>query len=267
MIDLAVRRDLPVLTTLWQTCFGDDVQSIRTFWDALFDDIQVFVARENGTPVSMLCALSTSLVNKDNKRFPAAYLYAVCTAPTARGRGYCRSLMSFAEDALHRAGICFTALVPSNDRLFQFYERLGYEAVFYHNTYSVPAVPHEGSIALLHPEAYRIMRESKLSGSFLSYDTTLLQWQETCGRQSGAGLYRIETGDSICCAAAEKDGNTLLLKELLPNDPNAAAFLASRLNCTHSIVRTEGKDKPFGMIKTLCGLPASQYAYLGLAFD
>ena len=75
---------------------------------------------------------------------------------------------------------------------------------------------------------------------FLSYPPELLRWQETLSRSSGAGLYRIETGEAVCCAAAERDGETLLVRELLPDCSEAAAALADRLGCREAAFRTAG---------------------------
>ena len=84
----AARRDLPALTRLWQACFGDTEAEVRAFWQALFDCTPVYLRRApDGSPAAMLCALPAELVGDDGDAVPAAYLYAVCTAPALRGRG------------------------------------------------------------------------------------------------------------------------------------------------------------------------------------
>ena len=89
----AARRDLPALTRLWQACFGDTEAEVRAFWQALFDCTPVYLRRApDGSPAAMLCALPAELVGDDGDAVPAAYLYAVCTAPALRGRGHCRLL-------------------------------------------------------------------------------------------------------------------------------------------------------------------------------
>ena len=87
----AARRDLPALTRLWQACFGDTEAEVRAFWQALFDCTPVYLRRApDGSPAAMLCALPAEMVGDDGDAVPAAYLYAVCTAPALRGRGHCR---------------------------------------------------------------------------------------------------------------------------------------------------------------------------------
>lgn len=110
-------------------------------------------------------------------------------------------------------------LVPAEESLFGFYARFGYRTVFTCRTETVPAARGDCSITPLTPDGWQSLRELQLYDSHLSYPPELLRWQETISRSSGAGLYRIETGDAVCCAAAERDGETLLVRELLPGLP------------------------------------------------
>ncbi len=263
----AQKNDLPALTALWQTCFGDEEALIRAFWRTLGQDIRVFAAYEGSVPVSMLCALPTDLIDDAGEGFPAAYLYAVCTAPKYRGRGLCAALMAYAEGALRKDGCCFAALVPSSGELFRFYERLGYQTAFFHKKYTVSAEYGKAAISRIDADSYRSLREMQLYGAFLSYPLPLLQWQAQASKGSGAGLYRVETADTVCCVAAERQGAHLLCKELLPDCPEAAACLAAQLGCKEACVRTAGGSVPFGMGKALHDLPLPKEAYLGLAFD
>lgn len=264
---LAQKSDLPALSALWQTCFGDDPSQIQAFWRTLWDERRVFAAYEGSLPVSMLCALPAELVDEAGESAPAAYLYAVCTAPQHRGRGLCSALMSYAESSLRADGCCFVALVPAGERLFRFYEKRGYQTAFFHRSYTVAAAPGKAKITRISPETYHALREMQLYGAFLSYDFSLLQWQAQLGKISGAGLYRVETNEAVCCIAAERMGAHLFCKELLPDCPEAAACLAAFLGCKDVSVRTQGGALPFGMLKALQDAPAPQEAYLGFAFD
>ena len=216
----AARRDLPALTRLWQACFGDTEAEVRAFWQALFDCTPVYLRRApDGSPAAMLCALPAELVGDDGDAVPAAYLYAVCTVPALRGRGHCRLLLQEAEQDLKRQGIRAAVLVPAEESLFGFYARFGYRTVFTCRTETVPAARGDCSITPLTPDGWQSLRELQLYDSHLSYPPELLRWQETISRSSGAGLYRIETGDAVCCAAAERDGALLIAVTLnAPND-------------------------------------------------
>lgn len=169
-----------------------------------------------------------------------------------------------APDGSPAAMLC---ALPAEESLFGFYARFGYRTVFTCRTETVPAARGDCSITPLTPDGWQSLRELQLYDSHLSYPPELLRWQETISRSSGAGLYRIETGDAVCCAAAERDGETLLVRELLPDCPEAAAALADKLGCREASFRTAGGTQPFGMAKSLDGTPLPQRAYLGPAFE
>lgn len=253
------------LNGLWRRCFGDTEQEITAFWRAVGDQVRVFAAWDGGKAVSMLCALSAGLVDEAGDLLPAAYLYAVCTAPERRNQGLAAKLTAYAEAALRRQGVAVTTLVPANADLFRFYEKLGYAAVFYHKEYTVPAKAGPVKLTKIGADAYRSLREMQLYGSFLSYDAPLLHLQEIMS--GSAGLYRAETDKLVCCAAVQKEGDLLHIKEFLPDCPEAASALAAALHCQSAVVRTEGSGTPFGMAKALSGVCLPKTAYLGLAFD
>ena len=251
------------LNGLWQQCFGDTAQEVAVFWCAVDGHVRVFAALDGEKAVSMLCALPVTLVDEAGDTLPAAYLYAICTAPERRGRGICAGLMAYAEDCLKKDGVRFSTLVPSGAELFGFYQKLGYKTAFFNRSYFVPAERGHAKITKLNAAGYRNLRQMQLYGAFLSYPLPLLQWQA----DAGAGLFRVETDEAVCCAAAELSDGRLICKELLPDCPEAAARLAAHLGCRDALVRTDGGETPFGMVKPLGDVAAPQVAYLGLAFD
>ena len=258
----ATQHDLPALTELWQLCFGDDAKLINAFWQALFGKLRVFCAADGKKTVAFLCAMPTTLVDDEGGEHPTAYLYAVCTAPAYRRRGISSALMRFAENALQKDGFLFTALVPAEESLFDFYAKQGYRTACYHRSYTVAAGKSAAKITPIHADAYRNLRQMQLYGSAILYPLPLLEWQESVG-----GLYRVETADTVCCAAAEVYGDRCICKELLPDCPEAAAALAAKLGCTEALVRTDGVEQKFGMLKPLQDVSVPEMAYLGLAFD
>lgn len=256
-------QDYAALTALWRTCFGDSPADIEAFWR--ITKPTVFLAKERERVVSMACALDCTLIDDCGEALPAAYLYAICTAPEERGRGLSKGLMEFAEQELKKTA-AFTVLVPAGSDLFDFYRKLGYQTAFYHKKYCITAGDN-AKITRLDIDGYRNLRDLQLYGAFLSYDAKLLQWQDYLSQADNAGLYRIETAQAVCCAAAQKRGDSLIIKELLPDCPEAAAALAAKLHCRDAEVRTEGLQLPFGMLKALSDVPTPAQAYLGLAFD
>ena len=259
----AGRAELPALTALWSACFGDSTETVEGFWARLLPQAAVFAAKVDGLPVSMLCALPTQWITDDGQTVPAAYLYAVCTAPAHRGRGLCRALISYAEKALQADGIGLAYLSPAGKGLFDFYRALGYSEAFSRREYTVSAEKHPCKITRLAPSAYRNLREMQLYGNCISVGEALIDWL----RFGGAELYHIETAQSVCCAAAIRNGGTTTLVELLPDVPEAAETLCAALNVPEARICVPGEAVPCGMAKALsknAALP--QYAYLGPDF-
>lgn len=252
----AQSSDLPQLTSLWSRCFGDVETAVWEFWK-IFDRISVFIARENA-PVAMLCALPVTFFDDGGEAHRASYFYAVCTDEDFRGRGVCKKLMAFAETARKSEGDEFVFLAPAEKKLFEFYGKIGYQTAFFNKKFTVSAGG-RAKIKKIGADLYQSLRQMQLYADFVSYDDALIGLNPS--------LYRIETEDVICCAAAEKHGKTLEIKELLPESETAAAALAAHLGCTEVHVRTQGGQTPFAMAKSLCDLPCPENAYLGLAFD
>lgn len=266
MMDLASKQDIAAMTALWHVCFGDSPGLIAGFWNRMFAHIRVYTAREQGSVAAMVCALPATLVDESGESFDCSYLYAVCTHPHHRGRGLCTRLLAYAEQQEAGRGAAFAALVPEGAEKFEFYEKRGYQTAFYHARHEVKAGG-KAKITAVQAEAYDALRQMQLYGSFLSYEQPFLACQELVAQVSGGGLFRIETADMVCCAAAERNGSRLVIKELLPYDETAAAALVAHLGCSSAEVRSDGGDLPFGMLKALENVPLPERAYLGLALD
>lgn len=252
----AKKNDLSALTGLWHRCFGDSEASIWEFWK-IFDQISVFIAREKA-PVAMLCALPVTFFDECGEAYQASYLYAICTDANYRGRGICANLMSYAEEWLKKEGNAFAFLTPASEGLFDFYQKLGYQTAFYHSRFTVVA-DGKAKIQKTDAAAYQNLRQMQLYSNFVSYSDDLIALH--------SGLYRIETQETVCCAVAERNGDELIIKELLPNDAQAACALAAHLGCKHAVVFSDSGTIPFAMAKSLGDLPCPENAYLGLAFD
>lgn len=252
---LAKKSDLPQLTELWSISFGDDPKEIRGFWTATFDKIRVYTATEGKQIHAMACVIPTSFIDEEGESYSCGYVYAVCTDPKSRGRGICQGLMEY----IHKScGYAYTALVPAEENLFTFYEKLGYETCFFCKEYTV-SPKKGGKISPASAEVYRSIRELQLYDNFLSYEEYLLP----CAGK----LYRIETEDGLYCGCCYHKDGTLLIRELLPDSPEAAAALCAHLGCRKAVVRTMGEDKPFGMLRSLKGHSIPSSGYLGLALD
>lgn len=200
MLRQARSEDSSQILSLWNAVFGDSETAIQQFF-AAFPDCLSFVAEERGRLTAMVHALP-QLLSPD---VPAAYLYAVATAPHERGRGLCSQLMAFAEEQLSRRGFACCVLVPAETPLFRFYAQQGYETAFFRRRTAFPG-GQEISAA-----AYARRREALLTVPHMVYDCRTLEY---AAKSYGLRFYETEGG----IAAASPDYTA----EVLPDDLGGA---------------------------------------------
>ena len=243
---IADARDLPALTALWHTCFGDPPEWIGGFWRQYFSSITVFT---DETRDAMALALPVRWQERD-----AAYFYAVCTAPAARGQGRCRTLLREAEAYLRAHGCAFALLVPAEESLFRYYAALGYENAFFcshrefHAAAAAPAVPVSAA-------RYAQLRAQYAPPHAVVYPPQLLALQASLG-------CLLEIPGLGCAAVEQPDG---LVRELLSASPQAAADAVAAFLGTEMLTAQCPGDMPFGMAKPLGGA-ALQRGYLAFPF-
>ena len=206
MFRLSRSSDFPGIAALWQEAFGDSRDAVKQFFES-FSDCRTYVAEQDGEIVSMAHALP-QILSPDT---PAAYLYAVATAKTHRGKGLCRQLMAFAEEDLKEKGVSLCVLTPGEPSLFRFYEDLGYETAFYRSRNPFPGGE---EISL---EAYAALREKLLTAPHMVYDENTLRYAQ---RVYGLRFYKTDTG-----IAAAGDRYTA---EVLPEDVNGGPYAMAK---------------------------------------
>ena len=121
MPDARIRRaaaaDLPVLTQLWQTAFGDPPELIGAFYHRFPPQAAAWVVEMNGTVVTAAHLLGGRLHTADGTALPCAYVYAVSTDPAQQGHGYASALMRrFAAEA--DANGCVLYTLPAEASLY-----------------------------------------------------------------------------------------------------------------------------------------------------
>lgn len=111
----------PSLVPLFCTCFGVEAGEAEDILSRLAADATALMAEEDGVPVSQGLMIPMML----GEHF-GYYLYALATAPAARGRGYLRALVRAAEDYARDTEGRFLLLIPADGRLSDTYARMGF---------------------------------------------------------------------------------------------------------------------------------------------
>lgn len=142
MSDLIIRsiekKHTRQLIPLWQVSFpSDSLNYIENFFTHLPPKTITLAGECDGELVTMLFLLPAEAHFRETS-YPVRYLYAGCTHPQYRGRGYYRELMAAAAQAVTAMGEHAIYLHPADDVLTATYQRLGYRVGVFGGEHSQP---------------------------------------------------------------------------------------------------------------------------------
>lgn len=266
----SLNTDIPALRRLWKQAFGDEDACIDAFFNTAYTPERVLVLREDGQVRAMACWLPMT-VCQASRGWPAGYLYAVSTEASARGRGFCRQLLAFAEEFLAARGIKVLLLVPGGPSLRQFYRRCGYADFTTVDMEELRVTAAQGQAEPIAAPEYLELREQLLSDRpYVSCPVPVLEFQDALARLYGGGLVRLSGSGTEGCACVARDagGRAVVYELLWPGDRAEGASLAAGLvGAERALVRAPGSTTPFAMANWLIKQPECRPPYLGLALD
>lgn len=250
IIDHPTTEDLPGLRMLWRQAFGDSEAFLDLFFVAAFAPERCLRIREDG---AVAAALYWFDCNHGGKK--VAYVYAVATAESRRGRGLCRALMGNLHEILFRRGYAGAVLVPGEPELFRFYEKLGYEPCAAVRELACTAGDRPAELRALDADTYAILRRNLLPPNGLIQERENLEFL--------AALGNFYAGDNLVVWAFQTPEGWIT-GELL-GDAAQAPGVVKALGGQAGVFRMPGKDKPFAMYRSFDGLPGP--GYFGFAYD
>ena len=228
MPDMRIRRaapaDLPVLTRLWPAGFGE---LIERFYRRFPPAKAAWVVEDGGCVVTAAHLLEGRLHTADGNVLPCAYVYAVSTDPAHQGNGYASALMRrFAMDADVSGRVLYT--LPAEASLYKWYQTVmgttqtaRGERIRIARQQTAGTLPNVTRISA--PE-YAVLRAQMLQGrAYAEPSAALLDFQADLCSMSGGALVHVGCG----CAVVERDGDTLIIKELLDTASAAQALLVA----------------------------------------
>ena len=239
------------LRKLWQEAFGDSVDTLDAFFGTAFSPDRHHCIWEKGIPVSALYWFDCTL--EDSK---LAYIYAVATLQSHRGKGLAHKLMKETHEILKSKDYAGAILVPGTKALFSFYEKIGYRTATAITEFSCVSGDAAAKIVPISHTEYARLRKNYLPAGGVIQEGETLRFLEAQGQ-----FYK---GEDFLLAGGV-DGDTFLAQELLGNTQTAPAILRS-LNIPEGRFRTPGEGKPFAMYLPLRE-NTPKPAYFGLALD
>ena len=233
MPDVRIRRaaaaDLPALTRLWQTAFGDPPELIGAFYNRFPPEAAAWVVEADGNVATAAHLLEGRLHTAGGAVLPCAYVYAVSTDPAQQGHGYASALMQrFAADADVSGCVLYT--LPAEASLYAWYRSvMGATQTARGERLHIKREPDMQCLPDVEPvsaQEYAALRERVLHGSaHVELSAALLAFQADLCELCGGALVRIADG----CAVVERDNERLVIKELLGADtlPAVQALLTA----------------------------------------
>ena len=246
--------DQPKLHQLWEAVFCDPPEIVESFFERFPPEISGWVLRRGDEICSAAYLIPGNWYINGAELRPAAYVYAVATAPAERGKGYAGRLMqAMADHARERGLILYTR--PAENALFPWYSKTmsGHHIGYFQETLHADTPDrYTADIRRLTPDEYGIMRENLLADlPHISMSENFLRLQESYSD----GFYAVE--DSCCCVV--KENSILQLPELLSTETEKTHIvqaLLSHFDLKKAMIRTVGErsDKP-GVAYTGSSLP------------
>ena len=245
-------ENISSLKALWNEAFGDAYEDIDLFFKTAFDTGRSLCVLDNERAVAALYWFDCEY--RDEK---VAYLYAIATLKSYRGRGLCRKLMDEAHSILKKAGYVCVILVPGEKSLFDFYGKMGYRVFSLVDEKHIAASYQKIELKRIDSLEYGRIRRGLLP------ENSVIQEKE-CLDYLGAyaELYK---GEGILCACV-RNGDSVRITELLGNTSYGGGIVYA-LGCKTGLVRAAGDSREFSMYLPLCEKKIDTFAYFGLAFD
>ena len=245
-------ENLSSLKALWQEAFGDTEKDIDLFFQKAFDTERCLCILDNERAVAALYWFDC-----EYKGEKAAYLYAIATLKSHRGRGLCRQLMDKTHDILKKSGYVCVILVPGEKSLFDFYVKMGYRVFSCADEKYVIADDRKIPLKRIESLEYGRIRRELLPTNGVVQEKENLDYLSVY-----AELYK---GEDFLCACV-RNGDSVCITELLGNT-EAAEKIICTLGCKDGFVRVWGNGREFSMYLPLYERQIDMPAYFGLAFD
>lgn len=292
-IRFAFDHEIEEQKEIWKLCFGDADNYIDLFFAQRYKKNETVLLLSEERIAARLTMLPAKILTQQKRSFETAILYAIATHPDYRNRRFAAQIIDYAEKQLVLENKAFSLLVPATAQLFDFYRKLGYEAVFYIRELTLDA-KQIGSLSAEYPtrsvflpataERYNSVRKSQLKGRlFISYTNADIGYQKKLSQESGADIFTLESKEFVGCTAIEKGSSgKIFIKELLVPDryiAGAIKKIAGIMPAKEYFLRTPvflgetfgGTIRPFAVCKKLLdagiAITPNDNGYLGLAFD
>ena len=195
---------ISLLKKLWLDCFEEKSEAVDLFFNRCLDFTSIYTASIEDKPVAMLYLVHSTLNGKN-----AHYLCSAATQGEYRNLGIMSRLIDFALADSHKNGDIYSLLFPANEKLYSYYEHLGYKAlcsvsrkVFSREELKQFAENRQSNLPLENSYNYEELQRQCLKDNFLLQNNKFISFASAY-----YSLYNCKTVKSDACFALIDEDN------------------------------------------------------------
>ena len=246
---------------IFRSSFDDSDERCRWFFDKVANDpSQIYIAPDSHGRAASALLMQPYDFLYEGHLLPSAYISCVATLPEARSKGLASTLLKDSLRAARANGTVLCELIPAEDHLYFFYDRLGFATVFYadRERYSSAHTFKDASGALTDP-SYEIFHglemrrgcgvlhtrtdyDNILADMALDGGNTLLA--ATDGNGAYAMLFATDNGNekSVRCLMSDNEGLASTVLAELRRRAGARPFTVLRppMSGSHAFLKARG---------------------------
>ena len=233
--------DIPALTALWSTLFGDSETFVSAFFRHLPDMGSCLVMELKGKIMGMASVITgcelAGCGSPGKEHAPViGYIYALGIGEDFQGNGFGSMLAQKTGELAVSREADIVCTLPASESLYSFYEKaLGFKTALFRKRYETVAEPVEMTMKLSATE-YSMFRNSMVgTGPYLHPSFFTTDFLKSLCEEYGGGLFASESG--IC--SAQTDNGTCVIHELICRGAErcraVAASVAAALGCEKAV--------------------------------
>jgi len=220
---------------LWKLCFEDNEKFTNLYFSMRYKDEINVAIKENGEVISALQMIPYPMTYC-NRIIPTSYISGACTHPDFRVKGVMKHLLAEAFQKMYDNKVLLTTLIPAEEWLFAYYNKVGYTLAF---DYSTELVDTE---TLSSSEKFNIICDNDFNPEVFNYFSHKMMERPVCLQHTeedfnviladlkleGGKLFIAQTDSDICgLVICISEGKTLHVMELFAEQDSIKNTLLS----------------------------------------
>ncbi len=235
-------NDFEMLSSLWCEVFGDEEIYPEYFLENVVKTADIYVYRDNGTPVSVFYLVDCSLVC-GNKKYNGKYLYAAATHPEYRKKGIMRRMIDDVCNELENDNADFVCLYPAEASLYDYYEKSGFEKGFSERVYIIEKeklASYSSARYFNGVVSYEKLRETIPALNYIEFGSEYLNFARFCAKNSGTEITALfDDEDKVLVTGYIKDREFIVQEAISENGNYEHIFnVLSDVDCDRICLKT-----------------------------